>query len=254
MSFYLEMLIVLMLYYLVLFVIGQVLKNNSIVDIAWGFGFVVLAWFTYFRGQQAPTSLLATVLVTIWGLRLTYHIGKRNIGKPEDFRYQNFRKQWGDKFPRVKAFFHVYVLQMVIMLLISSSFTVSNVENSDTLNVLTFFGLAIWLLGFLFESIADYQLKQFVTNKNNKGKLMISGLYKYTRHPNYFGEAVLWWGIFLIGLNGTFFWTVLGPLTITIFVRYVSGVPMLEKKYKDREDFKAYAEVTSIFIPWFRKV
>ena len=253
MNVFYEMLLVLSIYYFILFVIGQVLRNNSIVDIAWGFGFVVLAWHTYIRGGQSMGSLIATLLVTLWGLRLSYHIGKRNIGKAEDFRYQNFRKKWGDKFPRVKAFFHVYALQMVIMILISSSYTISNISRYEDNNTLIVLGLIVWIIGFYFEALADYQLKEFVSDKSNKGKLMVSGLYKYSRHPNYFGEALLWWGIFLIGFQMTSWWTIIGPLTITITIRFVSGVPMLEKKYMKREDFRAYAEVTNIFVPWFRK-
>jgi steroid 5-alpha reductase family enzyme len=235
--------------------VGQILKNNSIVDIVWGLGFVIVAWYTFFRGNQSMNALLATSLVTIWGLRLTYHIGKRNIGKPEDFRYINFRKKWGNHFALLKAFLHVYMLQMLMLLFISTSFINNNYKSNQELVATSFVGLLVWLFGFYFEAVGDAQLKAFVSDKKNKGQLMTSGLYKYTRHPNYFGEATMWWGIFIIGLNApNSWWTVLGPITITILVRFVSGVPMLEKKYGDRVDFKLYASKTNIFIPWFKKV
>jgi len=249
MSLYLEIFGVIFTYFFMLFILGQILKNNSIVDIAWGFGFVVIAWYSYLRGNRSPNASITLVLVTIWGLRLFYHIAKRNIGKPEDFRYVNFRKKWGDHFPRLKAFLHVYMLQMVMMLMVSTSFLSNHVNNDTSLSSLSFIGLGVWLFGFYFEAVGDYQLKKFINDKSNKGKLMVTGLYKYTRHPNYFGEAVMWWGIFLIGLTNPTWWSIIGPITITVLVRFVSGVPMLEKKYADREDFKAYAKVTNIFIP-----
>jgi steroid 5-alpha reductase family enzyme len=144
---------------------------------------------------------------------------------------------------------------MAMLLMISLSFINNHLNSTNTLNWLSYLGLVIWLIGFYFEAMGDYQLKTFVKNKANKGQLMTSGLYRYTRHPNYFGEATMWWGIFVIGLNATnSLWTIIGPITITILVRFVSGVPMLEKKYKDREDFKLYASKVNIFVPWFRKV
>lgn len=246
--------IVIFIYYIILFVVGQVLKNNSIVDIVWGMGFVLAAWTTFVLGSKSMIAVVATALVTIWGFRLTYHIGKRNIGKPEDFRYVNFRKIWGDKFPRVKAFFHVYLLQMAFLLMISAGFIFINLNSNKDITVLSGIGLLIWIIGFLFESIGDNQLQTFKNNKANKGKLLVTGLYKYSRHPNYFGEAVMWWGIFIMALSFDKGWVVIiSPITITFLVRFVSGVPMLEKHYEDRADYQAYAKKTSIFVPWFPK-
>lgn len=242
-------------YYFVMFIIGQIKKNNSIVDIGWGMSFVVTAWISFSLGNKSLSGLLVTLLVTIWGMRLTYHIGKRNIGKPEDFRYVNFRKKWGTNFALLKAFLHVYMLQMVMSLLISSAFIYINLKSSGQANIYTVIGLIIWIVGFYFEAVGDYQLKVFKQNKSNKGTLLTSGLYKYTRHPNYFGEALMWWGIFVIGLASSYaYLTIISPITITVLVRYVSGVPMLEKHYEGREDFRVYAEKTSIFIPMLPKV
>lgn len=251
---YMYLLGILFAYYMGLFIIGQIVKDNGIVDIAWGFGFVILAWSSYLLGTQTSNALLITIMVTIWGVRLTYHIGKRNIGKPEDFRYQNFRKQWGTKWPLIKAFLHVYMLQMVMMILIASSYVYTNVNSTVSLNILSVIGLGIWLFGYSFEAIGDHQLKTFLSNPENKGQLMTVGLYKFTRHPNYFGEATLWWGVYVAGVSTTNgFLTIVSPIVITILVRFVSGVPMLEKKYMQREDFREYAKHTNVFFPWFQR-
>ncbi len=132
----------------------------------------------------------------------------------------------------------------------------NNSSDIASLRVVDFIGLFIWIIGFLFQSIGDYQLKQFVSNRENKGRIIKSGLWKYTRHPNYFGEATMWWGIFVIGLNPSSnagLYGIFSPLIITYMLLFVSGVPMLEKKYKDNEEFQKYAKVTNKFVPWFPK-
>lgn len=247
---YLYIGILLLVYYIVLFVLGQMKKDNSIVDIGWGFGFVLVAWFTYvFYSDFALVPSLTTLLVSIWGIRLTYHIGSRNKGKGEDFRYENMRQKWGNKLVLLKSFVKVYLLQLVLLYIIALAFINVNLNPRDKLQALDLIGASIWIFGFLFEAISDAQLKQFIKTKK-KGEIYTSGLYKYTRHPNYFGEATLWWGIFLINLsspNG--WWMIISPITITILVRFVSGVPLLEKHYEDNPAFQAYAKKTSIFIP-----
>jgi steroid 5-alpha reductase family enzyme len=235
--------------------VGQIKKNNSIVDIFWGLGFVVIACFTYIvYSEQTLVSSITTLLVTIWGLRLTYHIGKRNIGKAEDFRYVNFRKKWGSKWVLLKAFLHVYILQMIMLILISLAFININMNPRQDFSFLDLLGIFVWLFGFAFEAIADKQLRDFKKDKSNKGKILTSGLYQYTRHPNYFGEACLWWGIFIMNLSTmSGFFMIISPITITVLVRYVSGVPMLEKHYEHNEAFQAYAKKTSIFLPMPKK-
>jgi steroid 5-alpha reductase family enzyme len=255
MNLLLEVLIVVSIYYLILFIFGQITHDNSIVDMVWGFGFVIVAWFTYFRnGSPNLGSTIATVLVTIWGMRLTYHITKRNLGKGEDFRYINMRKKWGNKFPRLKALLQVYLLQMTMLLLIASAYININTSSEVSESYWVYIGLVVWLIGFMFEVFSDYQLAMFKKNPSNKGKILTTGLYKYSRHPNYFGEALLWWGIFLIGIgikNGIFM--IISPITITVLVRYVSGVPLLEKHYENREAYQIYAKDTPIFIPGIKR-
>lgn len=252
MNNYLEIIYVVFVFYVILFIFGQIKNNNSIVDIFWGLGFVIAAIYGIIANSSySPISLIITILVSIWGLRLTYHIAKRNIGKPEDFRYVQFRERWGVKWVRTKAFFHVYILQYLMLLLISSAYVNIIIQNRKGVNVLDLVGISIWCIGFYFESRSDYELKSFKKDPENKGKIMTSGLFKYSRHPNYFGEAVMWWGIYLIGISSSGFIFIISPLTITILVRFVSGVPMLEKHYEHNELFQEYAKKTSVFIPWF---
>jgi steroid 5-alpha reductase family enzyme len=241
-------------YMVMLFVIAQIIRNNSIVDIAWGFGFiiVVLCLFSQ-RPEIYPAKLLLSALIAIWGFRLSGHILLRNFGKPEDFRYARMRQDWGKRF-LVKSFFFVFILQGLLMMVISFSATTlfASAPRPEGLNLLDLAGAAVFAIGFLFETIGDRQLARHLKNPAKKGKLMTSGLWAFTRHPNYFGEATMWWGIFLIALSSSKGWiAVISPLTITFLLVFVSGVPLLEKKYKGRPDWEEYKKRTSVFIPWF---
>ncbi len=256
MNMFIQTAIVIFAYFLILFITGQILKNNSIVDIGWGAGFVIIALYTYFvKGNYSLAGTVVTFLVFIWGTRLFYHILKRNIGKPEDYRYVQMRENWGDKSPVLKAFLRIYMLQMILMYIISIPVILVNSASEMKIPAFVYIGAAIWIFGFIFEAAGDYQLKVFKQNPQNKGKILTTGLWKYTRHPNYFGEAVMWWGIFLAALsvkNGIY--TFISPILITFLLRFVSGVPILEKRYKDRPEFIEYSKKTNIFIPWFPKV
>ncbi len=245
-------LLLILAYFFALFLVAQGIKNNSIVDIGWGMGFVLVAWFSLLAaGNHTGRALLVTGLVTVWGVRLFYHIIKRNWGKPEDFRYANWRKEWG-QFVVVRSFFQVFMLQGLMMIVIAAPILLVNVSRDRSFGALEILGLAVWLKGFYFEAVGDKQLADFLKNPANRGKVMKSGLWRYTRHPNYFGEATMWWGIFLIGVsvqNGLL--GVVSPVVITYLLRFVSGVPMLEKKMMQRPEFVEYAKETSAFIPWF---
>ncbi|BCX14083.1 MAG: hypothetical protein KatS3mg085_615 [Candidatus Dojkabacteria bacterium] len=244
-----------LVYETILFVFGILLKNNSIADVGWGLGFVIVAWFSYFtQSPQTNLDLLVNVLVSIWGIRLFLHIALRNFGKPEDFRYQNMRANW-KKFFLLKSFLIVFFLQGFLMYIISLPVIFVNVFSENTeFSYFTWAGYAIFSTGLLFETIADWQLSKFVNLKKKgyleKDAIITNGLWKYSRHPNYFGEALLWWGIYFIAIEIPFAWlTLLGPLTINILVRYVSGVPLLERKYMKNPNFREYANKTSVFIP-----
>ena len=254
---------------LIFYLIAQIVKDNSIVDIAWGPGFVFLTLIlSVLTWPPQETNLLILVLITLWGSRLSIHIYLRNNGKPEDFRYAAWRKEWGKKAARI-AFYKIFMLQGLVMLVVAIPVILSfsagvpetgklqpvrpetGVLKTGTLEIT---GLIVFLAGFLFETIADFQLAKFKRSPDNKGKIITTGLWKYSRHPNYFGEALLWWGIFIcsagvpFGLIG-----IISPLLITLLLRFGSGVPMLEKKYLQYNDFIEYASKTPVFVPFVGK-
>jgi steroid 5-alpha reductase family enzyme len=197
--------------------------------------------------------MLATFLVTIWGMRLFLHIYQRNKGKPEDFRYAAFRTNWG-KWLIPRAYFQIYLFQGLMLFIIALPLFLLQSGRTPTSYTIMALGLIVWCIGFFFESVGDYQLKQFLQDPNNRGQIITTGLWKYTRHPNYFGESVMWWGIFLLSISEYTSWlAIFSPITITFLLVFVSGVPMLEKSMMKKPGFAAYASRTSKFVPWFPK-
>jgi steroid 5-alpha reductase family enzyme len=239
-----------MVYMACWFIAAQIRGRNDIADVAWGLGFILSAAVSLVAGTvYSSRGLLISALVLIWGGRLALHIHSRNRGRGEDPRYRKWREEWGKWFV-LRSFLQVFMLQGVLLLLVAMPVIFVNQAAAAPLGVLDLLGLAIWLNGFGFEAIGDWQLLQFIRNPANKGKLMTSGLWRYTRHPNYFGEVTLWWGIWLMTLSQPGGWlTVIGPLTITFLILTVSGIPMLEKPYEDRSDFQEYKRRTSAFFP-----
>lgn len=246
----LKALIVIAVYYSILFFIGTEKKNNSIVDIAWGLGFVIIAWYSLLESKNYfLPNIIACILVTIWGMRLSIHIFRRNKGKPEDFRYAKWREQWG-KYVIIRSFLQVYLLQGLFLFIVCSPVIFLNATYNINPNSVYLIGVVIWMIGFYFEVIGDYQLEQFKKDSKNKGKILDTGLWRYTRHPNYFGEATMWWGIGILSfLSGTGYIALIGPITITYMLLFVSGVPMLEKSFEKRPGYKEYKDRTSIFFP-----
>lgn len=242
--------LIIFVYFFAFFLAGTAVKNNGIVDAGWGGGFVLIAWLL---PPNSFAQLVIALLITLWGCRLFWHILQRSKPNKEDFRYANFRKAWG-RWLIPRAFFQIYMLQGLFMFLIALPVILKPAVPSDTRPVLFLLGLMVFTLGFLFEAIGDKQLQTFLQNPEHKGHLMTTGLWHYTRHPNYFGEAALWWGIFGIALSGGASWiTVISPITITLLLLFVSGVPMLEKAMKDKPGYAEYAAKTSVFVPWFPK-
>ena len=249
-----EVVLLISCYFTVFFIVGTLIKNNSIVDIGWGIGFVIVAWFVLLRDPQILLGqFILTLLITIWGLRLFYYIAIRNYRKKEDFRYAGMRKAWG-KWVIPRAFFQVYLLQGVFLYLISLSVVLVSRQSNRTDLPLLIVGIMVWLVGFYFEAVGDYQLKAFISKQENKGKIMMAGLWRYTRHPNYFGEAIMWWGIFLLAFSsGASLLALISPIIITLLLLFVSGVPLLENSMKKKPGFDEYARSTNIFFPWFPK-
>lgn len=250
MNYYVTLILVLFAYMNLWFVISIITKRNDVADVAWGLGFLLLAWTSYFLiGDSGIRGILVCMLVSIWGLRLAWHIYARNKGKAEDYRYLAWRQEWGKWF-YLRSYVQVYLLQGFFLFLIVLPVLIINKNIAYELGVIDVFGVAIWVGGFYFETVGDAQLARFIKNPANKGKLLQSGLWSYTRHPNYFGEVAQWWGLWLIGLTVTDGWMgIIGPITITFLILKVSGIPMLEKKMEENPDFAEYKRRVSVFFP-----
>jgi steroid 5-alpha reductase family enzyme len=225
------------------------LRDASIVDIIWGFGFVVVAWTVFLvLDAPEPRSLLLVILTTLWGLRLTGYLAWRNIGKGEDYRYVAMRERHGRRFPLV-SLVTVFGLQGLLMWAVSLPVQAGQLGTAP-IGWLDAVGVAIWGVGLFFETVGDFQLARFKADPANRGKVMDGGLWRYTRHPNYFGDFMVWWGIYLVAVAGGAWWTVVGPLVMTaLLVRY-SGAGLLEKTItRRRPEYAEYIRRTSGFFP-----
>lgn len=253
---YIHAFLVIMTLMTILWVVSVIIKNVSIVDLFWGLGFVVAALFyfliTYGSG---PRKIILLILVAIWGLRLSIYLALRNIGKGEDFRYREFRKKYGEKRYWWISFFQTFLMQGVLMWLISAPLLGAQyIGINNSLNFLDYIGLFFWIIGFAFEAGGDYQLSVFKANPLNKGKVMNRGFWRYTRHPNYFGDSSIWWGYGFMCLAAGGNFLVLGSILMTVLIIKVSGVALLEKSLKEQKpEYKEYIEKTSAFLPWFPK-
>jgi len=249
---YTEIALLVLLYMSLVFILAQIVKDNSIVDIFWGLGFILIAIYSLIQDTEPDLrKYIVTFLVALWGIRLSVHVFLRNRGKGEDFRYRRWRETW--KFFILRSYVQIFLLQGVFMYLIAFPVYYINFYSKEPLGFWDTLGLVVFGSGFLIESIADYQLMNFKKDPGNKGKLMRSGLWEISRHPNYFGEALIWWGISFYALNLPYGWTTLiSPVVITLLLRFVSGVPMLEKKYAGRPDWEDYKGKTAPFIPYVK--
>lgn len=250
MNYFLASILVVFIYFNFWFIVSLIKKRNDVADVAWGLGFVVLAWSSLLISSNFQIrSLLVVLLVSIWGLRLFWHIGRRNQKKSEDARYAKWRRDWGKWF-LMRSYFQIYILQGTLLFIIALPILLVNKNSNSTLNPLDFLGLIIWAIGFFFEVVGDTQLRNFIKNPANKGKIMTKGLWSCTRHPNYFGEVLLWWGIWLIAFSVPGGWlAIIGPITITFLILEVSGAPMLEKQLEKKPGFSEYKKRVSIFFP-----
>ena len=195
------------------------------------------------------------VLVTIWGLRLSSYLAWRNIGKGEDFRYQEFRRKYGPQRYWWISYFQTFLLQGILTMIISLPLLgVSMGNTSDSLNLLDCCAILVWVIGFSFEAGGDYQLARFKKNPENKGKVMCYGFWKYTRHPNYFGDSAVWWAYALFSIAAGSYWQVIGSVVMTLLIIKVSGVALLEKTLNNtKPQYAEYIRKTNAFFPWFPK-
>ena len=231
-------------------------RNVSIVDSLWGIGFVLIVWITFFLsdGFLGRKALIA-ILVTIWGMRLSIYLGKRNWGAGEDRRYGLWRNKSGERF-WIVSLFKVFLLQALFLWVISMVLQYGQVAPlPDGFCWLDILGVFVWALGFFFEAVGDWQLARFKANPANRGKVMDRGLWAYSRHPNYFGEFLIWWGLFLITLSTpNSWWTVISPLIVTAVLLKMTGIPLTEQTIVDhRPGYREYIKRTPAFFPWFPK-
>jgi steroid 5-alpha reductase family enzyme len=261
--------IVILIHFTIYFFRAVKQNNFGIIDIGWGQGFVFVVWLlmiyrVFILGANANAiGYLTLILTSIWGIRLSSHIGQRNHGKPEDKRYVAMRAKIKPPYVLIKSYVNIFLLQALFMFIISLVL-VFNVMSGLTnpvepmMLIPIILGVLVWLGGYFFQSVGDRQLAIFVAKPENKGKLMTEGLWAYTRHPNYFGEVLMWWGIALLGFANGFGIAIpliglISPLVVTWLLRYVSGVPLLEKHMKTKPGFAEYEKTTNIFFPWFPK-
>lgn len=235
-----------------LWLISLAVRDSSIVDIAWG-PLIFLIGLTYYLALAEPVSRahLIVALTGLWAIRLALHIGMRNLGHGEDFRYAAWRAQHPDTW-WIRSYFKVFLLQGVIAWIVALPlFFAITSETPAGLTLLDWAGLLVFAFGFLFEAIGDEQLRRFKADPANKGRVMNTGLWRYTRHPNYFGEAVLWWGLGLIGAATPLGWIgLVGPAIITFLLLRVSGVAMLEKTLRTtKPGYADYIARTPAFFP-----
>lgn len=236
------------LYISLWFAFGQYLKRHDVLDSAWGLGFAYLALISLLTfANFEPIPLIATGLVCLWGIRLFAHITSRNIKKAEDSRYAEYRRKWQKNFA-LNAYLRLYLPQALLMLVICSS-AIAVITAESFYEPVAYIGLAIWLFGIVFESIADAQLRTFLSSKPAKGSIMDRGLWRYSRHPNYFGEITVWTGAAIVALSASVWWGVIGAITITFLITKVSGIPLLEKRYANDKNYQKYAKATSVLIP-----
>jgi steroid 5-alpha reductase family enzyme len=231
-------------------------KNVTLVDSLWGIGFVVIAWLTFALSDgYSARSLLLAGLTTVWGLRLSIYLTRRNHGKGEDPRYGAWRRQYGNRF-WIVSLFNVFLVQALFLWVIALATQLGQMSPVPArLTWLDGLGAFVWATGFIFETVGDWQLARFKADPAHKGRVMDRGLWAYSRHPNYFGEALIWWGIFLIVLaTPDSLWTVISPALITITLLKITGIALTEKTILEkRPEYREYIDRTSAFVPWFPK-
>ena len=255
---------------ILLWAISLKFKDASLIDIFWGFGFLLVAVACLVMSQDKTLyTTILTALPILWGIRLTLYLAKRNIGHGEDKRYIAMRKRaerkgLSENNWRLRTLFTIFFGQGLLIMIISAPILFASARASNTPDItigpLVYIGVIIWIIGFLFEAIGDAQLSTFMKkNSNFKGKeadkpVLNLGLWKYTRHPNYFGNACIWWGIWLVACNSNYGWTtILSPLLMTLLLTRISGRDLLERQMKQRSAYASYIEKTNSFIPWFPK-
>ncbi len=242
-----------------LWLISLKIKDASIIDIYWGFGFVIMSWtgliINLFFNETTITSSqwLINIMVTIWGLRLSIHLAIRNLGKGEDLRYVKMRERASPDW-RFLSYVRVFMFQGFLqMLLMTPIVLVHYYPGQSGMSFLDYFGLLVWTIGFGIEAITDMQLTKFRSNATNSNKILKTGLWRYSRHPNYFGDALQWFAFFIISLNSGYIWGVIGPiLMVFIFLKLTIGI-LERSQTRKRPGYEEYTKSTNVFFPGRRR-
>lgn len=239
------------------FIVGIATRDNSYVDLFWGPNFVVIA-AAAFSGMSAmtPRAWVVATLVTLWALRLTWHLTRRKLRMPgEDFRYATWRRQWGRTWV-IRSLLQVYTLQGLLALIVAAPILAVAADHADNVDIWMVIGAAVWLAGIAMEMIADMQITRFVARRaagTETARMCTTGLWSISRHPNYLGEVIAWWGVGIVALGASGgLLGLIGPVAISLLIRFVSGVPLLEQAWREREGFAEWAERTPVFVPWPR--
>ena len=229
------------------FLASRLLKRNDIADTFWGLGFLAVSLLSFEKYHIRGVLVLS--LVALWSLRLSFYLFFRNVGKPEDIRYVHMKKGWKNE--PLDAFLRVFVLQGALLVIVSLTLPMA-IRNYQEIGPFDFIGLSLFIIGLLFEITADIQLTEFKKDPQNKGKVLSTGVWALTRHPNYFGESLIWWGVFFFALSSLqSSWTIISPILMTFLLVKVSGVSMLEKVLKKKgEAFEEYVKTTPSFVPF----
>lgn len=252
--------VLLFLYMNIAFIVSLIKKNNGFADVFYGGGFLLIALISYAYSWYSTLSFIVLLFTALWAIRLIVRIYLRNKNKEEDYRYKKWREEWG-KNVLIRSYLQIYISQGIVIYIISLPIILLALYSAfGYFYILLIFGVLGWIIGFLFEFIGDLQLDRFIKNPENKGKLLTTGLWKYTRHPNYFGESLVWWSVAVFTLGGIY--NNLGIISLVVFVSPIlitytllkySGIPMLEKKSKEKPGWEEYSKKTNAFIPWFPK-
>lgn len=255
-TLFLQALVFVIILVTIVWIISIIIVDASIVDLFWGLGFILVNLFYFIlSGEPSQRKILVLTLVTIWGLRLFVYLSWRNIGKGEDFRYRKFRQDYGPERYWWVSYFQVFLLQGGLMMLVSLPLLgVNKGVTSGSLGYIDYLAILVWVIGFLFEAGGDYQLSRFKKNPDNKGKVLDRGFWRYTRHPNYFGDVAVWWSFALFSIAAGNYWHIVGSVIMTFLIIRISGVYLLEKSLNNKKpEYRDYIRKTSAFIPWFPK-
>lgn len=253
---FIQALLIVFILVTLLWLISILIQNVSIIDLFWGVGFVIVnAFYFYNSGDFFTRKILVLVLVSLWGLRLSIYLSWRNIGKGEDYRYKEFRKNYGAERYWWFSYFQVFLLQGGLIMFVSLPLLAIHSRTfSEGLNWLDYLGVIIFIIGFVFEAGGDFQLAKFKNDPNNKGKVLNTGFWKYTRHPNYFGDSAVWWSLGIFSIASGSYWPAIGSVAMTLIIIKVSGVVLLEKSLNNtKPKYREYIEKTSSFLPWIPK-